>query len=85
MLMFAVHCYGLFFWINNILLWHFHVMVVLLHNLRHIIKWIVFNKGIYIDSYCTDAVIGISLRLGLVSFTKTPQNLRFAFCFCYIR
>ena len=39
--------------------------------------WIVLNKDIYIDSYRTKAVVEISLRLGLVSFTKTPQNVIF--------
>ena len=43
------------------------------------------NKGIYIDSYHTEAVVGISLRLRLVNFTKTPQYSIFAFCYCYIR
>ena len=42
--------------------------------------WIDLNKDIYINSYRTKAVVEINLRLGLVTFTKTPQNIRFAFC-----
>ena len=50
-----------------------------------IIKRIVLNIGLYIDSHRNEADVGISLRLGLVSFTKAPQNIWFAFCYCYIR
>ena len=41
----------------------------------NILKWIVLNKDIYIHSYHTEAVVGISLRLDLVYFTKI--NLQF--------
>ena len=37
-----------------------------------VIKLIVLNNVIYIDSYHTDSVVAINLRLGRVSFTKTP-------------
>ena len=37
-----------------------------------VIKLIVLNNGVYIDSQHTDAVVGINLRLGRASFTKTP-------------
>ena len=35
-----------------------------------IIKSIVLNKDIYIDSYRTEAVVEIGQRLGLISFIK---------------
>ena len=46
-------------------------------NLYRYFKYLYYkmNKGMYIDSYRNE----ISLRLGLISFTKTPQNIRFVF------
>ena len=41
--------------------------------------WIVLNTGIYIGSYRTEAIVGISLRLGLVSSNQYSTKFKVRF------